>query len=210
MEESNISEIQQRASSLAKKLLAQAKFNEAKITKDLQNITEKLEVELNGLENKFKTEHSLVRKLIDSSVRDLSDLSLEAKLEKHSKRVNDVLRYTFLLPIDSYKIIFERILKTLSNSGYEINERRIWNAWENAETERDTGYRGINITVKSSNKQLFELQFHTEESFRLKSETHNLYEEARQISISERRRNEIIEQIIKLAIEVEIPKEYRK
>ncbi|MGI9055564.1 MAG: ATP nucleotide 3'-pyrophosphokinase, partial [Pyrinomonadaceae bacterium] len=75
---------------------------------------------------------------------------------------------------------------------------------------RETGYRGINITVKSSQNQLFELQFHTEESFRLKTETHNFYEEARQISTSEQRRNEIIKQVIKLATDVKIPKEYRK
>lgn len=191
-------------------MLAQAKFNESKITKYLQNITEKVEVELDGLENKFKTENSLVRKLIDCSVRDLSDSSLEAKLEKHSKRVNDVLRYTFVIRIDSYKNTFEQILDILRNSGYEINESRIWNAWKNTGTERDTGYRGINITVKSSQDQLFELQFHTAESFMLKTETHNLYEEARQISTSEKRRNEIIKQVIKLATDVKIPKEYRK
>ena len=203
-------EIEERAKTLTKNLLNRAKVNESEITEDLRNIPEIIGAKLIGLENKFKSESSLFRKLIDFSAKDLSNSSIETKLEKYGRIINDVLRFTFLLPLDSFEKRFQETLGALRKSGYEIYERRIWNAWKNAGTERDTGYRGINITVKSSQKQLFELQFHTEESFRLKTETHFLYQEARQIETSEKRRDEIIKQVIKLAEKVEIPTEYKK
>lgn len=210
MEISKHIKIRQFAKLLSKKLLENAEYNESEIAKDLQNATEKVGVRLTGLENKFKTETSLMRKIINSATKDISNSSFEEKLKKHSKRINDVLRYTFIFPVDSYEKSFGQILRSLRKSNYEIPERRIWNAWTNAGTQRDTGYRGINITIKSSNNQVFELQFHTEQSYILKNITHNLYEEARQIATSEKRRNEIIKQVIELAGEIEIPKEYKK
>lgn len=195
---------------LADNLLSDAEFNEPEITKHLKIIAEKAEAKLTGLKNKLKTEKSLIRKLIDSSLRDISDETLEKKLKKTAESINDVLRYTFIFPIDSYQKGFEQTLDNLRKEGYRIVERRIWNAWKNAGTDRDTGYRGINITIKSSQNQIFELQFHTAESFKLKTKTHKLYEEARQSTTSEKRRNEIIKQVVKLAENIEIPKEYQK
>lgn len=210
MKISDAVKIRQKARKLAKELIAQAQAVESEITRDLQNIANTLKVNLQGLENKFKTENSLARKLFDSSIKDLSSSNLNAKLEKYAKSVNDVLRYTFVIEIDSYQERFEQSLDILKNSGYEVVERRIWNAWKNIGTERDMGYRGINITIKSSQNQVFELQFHTEESFKLKNETHILYQEARLSKTSEKRRNEIIKRVIELAGEIEIPKEYKK
>lgn len=88
-----------------------------------------------------------------------------------------------------------------------IPPNRIWNAWENEGTSRDTGYRGINITVISSQNQRFELQFHTAESFRLKTETHHLYEELRNLKTFDVQREKIIKEILKSAKQVERPKE---
>ncbi len=82
---------------------------------------------------------------------------------------------------------------------------RIWNAWKNAETAKDTGYRGINITIISSQNQRFELQVHTAESFRLKTETHHFYEGLRDLNTSDERRKEIIAEMLKLAKEVNCP-----
>jgi hypothetical protein len=210
LKKSEAVKIRQAVRKPAKELIAQAQTVEPEITLDLQNIANKLKVNLQGLENKFKTENSLARKLFDSSIKDSSDSNPNVKLEKYAKNVNDVLRYTFVIEIDSYQNGFEQSLDILKKSGYEVVERRIWNAWKNVGTERDTGYRGINITIKSSQNQLFELQFHTEESFNLKSETHILYQAARLSKTSEKRRNEIIKRVIELAGKIKSPKEYKK
>ena len=106
-----------------------------------------------GLENKFKTEDSLTQKLIDVAGNDLQ------RLQRKAKNINDALRYTFVLPFTVYAESFLQTLQKLNELGYQIPEHRIWNAWETIGERFDKGYRGINITVISSQKQKFELQF---------------------------------------------------
>ena len=71
-----------KARHLAKELLKQAKENEPTITADLQSITRKISAEMAGLENKFKTEMSLTRKLLLLAGKDKTRQSFEQKLEK--------------------------------------------------------------------------------------------------------------------------------
>lgn len=52
---------------LAHQLLAQAIANEPNTTADLQTIAPEVSAEIVGLENKFKTEMSLIRKLINAA-----------------------------------------------------------------------------------------------------------------------------------------------
>lgn len=184
---------------IAKELLKQAKENEPTITADLQNIAREVDVEMIGLEHKFKTEISIIRKLIGAVGDDLQ------RLRRKSKNINDVLRYTFVLAVDTYAKDFRQTIERLWELGYRVPENRIWNAWENIGTKYDKGYRGINITVISFQKQKFELQFHTEASFRLKTETHFLYKELRKREISEEREIELIEDLKKAAGNLERP-----
>ena len=114
------------------------------------------------------------------------------KLPKKAKTINDVLRYTFILPIPTFGDDMRKIIDKLRESGYQIPEHKIWNAWETIGDEQDRGYRGVNITVISSQNQKFELQFHTEESYRFKTETHFLYKELRNRKTSKEREIELI------------------
>ncbi len=52
------------AARLAQKLFAEAVENEPPITVDLQKIASEISVKMVGLENKFKSEESLIRKLV--------------------------------------------------------------------------------------------------------------------------------------------------
>lgn len=189
----------QTAQHLAQELLAQAQKNEPKITANLQNIAEKVSAEIVGLENKFKMEKSLVQKLVSMTGGDFQ------KLQRKAKSLNDVLRYTFILPFEVYAETYYRTLKLFSELDYYIPEHRIWNAWETIGEKFDRGYRGINITVISSQKQKFELQFHTEDSFRLKTKTHPLYKEMKRKEISEKRQDELIFEVKEMAKVVKRP-----
>lgn len=190
----------QAAQISAQELLAQAQENEPQVTVDLKNIAEKVSAEMVGLENKFKTEESLTRKLVEYVDDDFQ------KLKRKAKIINDVLRYTFVPSFEVYKEIFHQTLELLSELGYDLPEHRIWNAWENIGTEFDKGYRGINITIISFRKQKFELQFHTVESYILKTETHDLYKERRSKNISKQREAEITQIMMQMAEKVEKPK----
>jgi hypothetical protein len=70
-------------------------------------------------------------------------------------------------------------------------QEKIWNAWLLHGQAHDTGYRGINLTVKHWQGYLFEIQFHTPDSWRVKSETHPLYKESRLKNVSVKRKQEV-------------------
>ncbi len=212
-------EIEKKAANYAKQLLKRAQTHEPSITKDLEKIALEVSAQMIGLENVFKSEESLSRKISDESAKSAKifiDLgysineAIEKSTEQQAKRNNDALRYTFLFPFEKYVFGFKKFLGKLKLNGYEITENKIWNAWKNIGTTFDKGYRGINITVISSRKQKFELQFHTRASYKLKNETHFLYEESRQSQTSKERKIEIAEIIIELAQKVKIPKGVKK
>ncbi len=192
--------INSKAPRLAQKLLNEAKISEPQITEDLLTIAKSIEAEMVGLENKFKSLESLERKLRDESIK------RNVQIEKIAKRNNDTLRYTFVFDEGKYAEGFAETIAELKNFGYFIPEKRIWNAWELEGLEIDKGYRGINATIISSQKQPFELQFHTKASFRLKTETHVLYEETRNPNTSLERNAEIVEIILPLASKIKRPR----
>lgn len=189
----------EQARYLARKLLVEAEENEPPITADLQKIALEISAEIFDLENKFKTDESLTRKIFNAvKINSLP-------LEEISETVNDALRYTFIFSPENYAKGFHKAIEMLWEAGYFVPERRMWNAWKNIGTEFDKGYRGINITAISSQKQIFELQFHTAESYRLKNETHHFYEEIRDKNISVEREKELVKMMKKKAAAVKRP-----
>ncbi len=212
-------EIKKKAVHYAHALLKHAEAHEPIITADLQKIAAEVSAEMVGLEYKFKTEESLTRKISDESAKSAKSLvdfgySIDEAIEKSTKRRaernNDALRYTFVFPLEKYVFGLRQTVEKLRQKSYEVPKDRVWNAWKNIGTTFDKGYRGINITIISSRKQKFELQFHTRASYELKTETHSLYEESRQIQPSLKRKVEITEIIIRLAEKVKTPKGVKK
>ena len=211
--------IEKKAANYAHTLLKRAHEHEPNITVDLQKIASEVAAELVGLEHKFKTEESLTRKLVYRAVRIFEyklkqgfseEIAIQAAFSELIERQNDVLRYTFVLPFEKYVFGFRHSLEKLKLQGYEILKDKIWNAWKNVGTGFDKGYRGINITVFSSQEQKFELQFHTEASFRLKIKTHKLYKEAKMLKTSRHRKIEIAKMMIELAKETVAPQGVKK
>lgn len=206
--------IRQKATQYTKSLLEQALKNEPEITADLQKIALEVSAEMVGLEHKFKTEESLTRKLADKINADLANLlnsgfskneAIESSISLRAKQNNDAVRYTFLFPDEKYVFAFRKALTSLAKQNYKVPEKRIWNAWKNIGTAFDNGYRGINITVISSQGQTFELQFHTKESFDLKTKNHKLYKQLKSNTISTQRKEEIKAELVKMARTVQLP-----
>ncbi len=207
--------IAEKSEQWARTLLTQAAKNEPEITEDLQNIASEVSAAMVGLEHKFKSEESLAKKLAAKVKADLPDLLITGFTEDEEIRKsinlravqnNDTLRYTFLFLNENYVFAFKQTLNSLAKRKYKVLEKRIWNAWKNIGTVFDNGYRGINITLISSQKQKFELQFHTKESFDLKTKTHKLYKQIKSNTIPLQRKNGIKEKLVKTAKEIQIPK----
>lgn len=212
-------EIKNRSRQFARSLLTQAEKNEPQITADLQKIASEISAEIAGLDNKFKTVQSLTKKITGEAIVGVkilvsSGYSINEAIEKSIKRQvirnNDALRYTFIFPLEKYVFGYKQAIEKLRRTHYEVPENRIWNAWKNIGTVFDKGYRGVNVTVISSEKQKFELQFHTVESYRLKTETHPLYKLLRSGKISQEFEIKITEKIIRLVQQIKTPKGVKK
>ena len=100
--------------------------------------------------------------------------SLERKIEQSPGRtINDALRYTMTFDTDSFTANVQKTMDTLKNKEYKLQAM--------TNTFRDGApYKGINSTYLSPDGELFELQFHTPESFDVKQNVnHILYEQQR-------------------------------
>ena len=197
--------------------IRQAKINEPVITQNLQSVAKQTGGEMAGLDKRFKTEESLTRKFADRTQpyirkaerqgRNIDEVRSN-RLSELSINNNDALRYTMTFSPENYVEGYQATVKSLEKQGYKLTQSD--NYWMTKGTEKDTGYRGINVTFIAPNGQKFELQFHTPESFKFKNDNHYLYEEARKSSASEERKREIKQQNIKLAEPLEMPKEIDK
>jgi hypothetical protein len=84
-----------------------------------------------------------------------------------------VLRYTTVFAPDKYVEGVKATVAQLLATGH--TKKKFKNTWGNK-----TGYLGINAVFVTPDGAMFELQFHTPQSFHAKDEgTHELYEEQR-------------------------------
>jgi hypothetical protein len=127
---------------------------------------------LNGLEYRMKGDDSLKRKVATALLED-------ARLtpDRALANIRDSLRYTVEVPTRDYSHGVQQAVDELRARGFENVTFK--NTWEGS------GYKGINSTWRDpSTGQIFEVQFHTPESFAAKMDTHVLYEKGRLPGIS--------------------------
>ena len=208
----SLTQTEQVAQKEAIKLIEQARRSEPKVTQDLQILAKQTNGEMVGLDYRFKSEESLSRKINDKSSRVEKALIRQGKtpveaskiaLNDTLSKINDSLRYTMSFTKERYYSAYKETLAKLEKQDYKVVETNDF--WKKAGTNSDFGYRGINTTLISPSGQKFELQFHTPESFKLKMETHSLYEEARLPSTSTERVKELRQVQIEMANKIPIP-----
>jgi len=173
--------------------------------------------EMVGFENRFKTERSLFRKLIQRLDRQLKSNehipSFVPSLSAITKEVDDVLRYTIVLPHDQYTAGVRSVIAGLTASGSIAVDVYAMNYW--CEEENCTTYMGINSFVNMVPEKspdgaayAFELQFHTEESIVLKNGTsHDLYELFRSPGVSQEEKLRHYTELKRVWNEVPVPEE---
>ncbi len=153
-----------RADILALNLYTRASAAEPAVTAVLKTL-ESDKVHLEGLDHRLKTVESLSRK-IRSDAHDM-----EVSLEESAGNIRDSLRYTMIADDAEYTGVTKKTLDTLSAMGITVTKFK--NYW----TDDSRDYRGINVNLKTPEGVIFELQFHTPDSYDTKSEkTHKYYE----------------------------------
>ncbi|MBR2587820.1 MAG: hypothetical protein IKD77_01270 [Bacilli bacterium] len=149
---------------------------EPEITEDMRSL-ETTTRYLIGEEFKVKREERLAEKIIG----DCSENYSEEKINLVSSDIGDSLRYTLLLEPNDYVQGIEDSLSFLLDKGYKIkynsanNESKLKIIWNEGEK-----YHGVNVQLEKTvngKPVVFELQFHTLESFVTKDKlTHEFYE----------------------------------
>ena len=116
-----------------------------------------------GLDHRLKSKDSLTRKIIfDHNHAGISLADAKA-------RINDSVRYTMIIDEGNYTEKAMATLKALQEKGYTVTKAS--NTWNNAI------YKGLNTSLKSPDGTVFELQFHTTDSFITKECDNHLYYE---------------------------------
>src|ERR1035438_6002055 len=88
-----------------------------------------------------------------------------------TERMPDAIRYTFQLDADRYVTGYWNLREHLELSGSELLISR--NSWDSPD------YKGANTRWLGPDGQVFEVQFHTPESYQAKQLTHTAYERLR-------------------------------
>ncbi|MGA5650288.1 hypothetical protein [Streptomyces seoulensis] len=146
---------------------------EPRITDTLQRTTGDVgQGRLIGLEYRLKGEESLKRKLA-TALLERPNATAEGLLHG----IKDSVRYTIEFPASNYSQGVQRAVDSLRSQGFEnVTFKDTWSS---------PGYKGINSTWKDPvSGQVFEVQFHTPESFAAKMDGHLLYEKERLPGVS--------------------------
>lgn len=131
-----------------------------------------------GLDRRLKGRDRLTEKVTEAmrfKGRSATDAFAEVK---------DAIRYTFQYPDNRYSEGVHADCERLKAEGFEPVDRK--NSWTAEE------YKGVNSRWRvPETGQLFEVQFHTEESFHAKQKTHTAYERLRGSSATDTEREEL-------------------
>lgn len=143
-------------------MMALARREEPKALSDIQTLVNQNHGQMVGLEHRLKKESSLLRKM-------KAEATLFRNPGECAMNMSDTLRFTALLHFDSYTQDTNDILNGLRSRGYKTRVKNFWG--------RGDAYNGVNVALTTPNGHPVELQFHTEESFRIKEEqVHPIYE----------------------------------
>ena len=176
---------------LSKRIIDKISRVEPKITKDMQRIAGNNT--LAGLEFRKKTADSLTRKIItDSQTENIS-------LAEAASKINDALRYTTILNVDTFAKDYLSMKQRLIKEGFEIV--KVKNTWLT-----DGPYKGVNTVLKKYGIN-FEMQYHTQESFDLKNgPLHELYEKRRLPSTTKAEKYKLDNEMLELSKSLKVPK----
>ncbi len=167
-----------------------AVLNEPDITSKVKQVGETSGMEKLGLEYRIKEKDSFLEKVRKNY-----------NPEGNEYEIKDIVRYTLGSGADSLSEKTLKVIDMFDQEGY--NTIKVKNTWG-----PDSSYNGINTFIKAPNGQVFEMQYHTPESFILKNgELHKLYEKQRKILDDESEEYlDIEDQMIELSSKLEFPK----
>ncbi|WP_428942801.1 XopAD/skwp family type III secretion system effector [Xanthomonas oryzae] len=155
----------------AQALLGRARQMEPQVTDMLQNIAARHGGQLAGTQHQLKSYSSLQEKLKQR-------VALKKQsLEEAAASVNDALRYSVVLEPQGFTAGLRAVLAALDDQGHA--RVKLTNQF----TEYPPSFKAINLTLRSPEGALWEIQFHTPETFALKERFHDLYKRTHALAL---------------------------
>ncbi len=155
----------------AQALLRRARQMEPQVTDMLQNIAARHGGQLAGTQHQLKSYGSLQEKLKQR-------VALKKQtLEEAAAGVNDALRYSVVLEPQDFTAGLRATLAALDDQGHA--RVKLTNQF----TDYPPVFKAINVTLRSPEGALWEIQFHTPETFALKERFHDLYKRAHALAV---------------------------
>jgi hypothetical protein len=175
-------ELRGKADAAATDLCSRAQKGEPEVTAVLKKIAAAHHGTLAGLEHRLKTKDSLARKLVKNTNTRMAKErgSLDATLGAECQNVTDALRYTLVLPPKYYD---KDAIKAVLKKHFGETAAHDFDAW----APSSTTYKGYHVLYRSKTGVVFEVQLHTDETFKIKQDIHEQYEEAREEATSPER-----------------------
>ena len=174
------------------KLVEKSQKIEPAITADINNIATKAGGKLVGLENRLKSPHSIKRK-IEAEVADGFSKSLSLN------KIRDAIRYTTVFKENDFVTRYKAMQYLLAIEGYKTIV--VKNTWKN-----DSAYKGVNTFIQNEDGDVFEMQYHTQQSFDVKNGLlHKLYEKFRDPKTSIHEKEKLLLEMRKLSSKIKVP-----
>ena len=154
---------------------------EPEITADVKRISNLINAPLLGVSKRRKSVPSATQKRN----------RLYSKNDRNE--MNDLIRFTHEVKNETFGRDVNDALREYRNAGYEITQ--VKNFWT-----KPWAYKGINVTLRNKEGKMFEIQFHTKDSFAVKDskKMHGLYEEQRKYKEGTTRYNELENEMISI------------
>lgn len=174
------------------KLVEKSQKIEPTITADINNIATKAGGKLVGLENRLKSSYSIKRK-IEAEVAD--GFSKPLSLNK----IRDAIRYTTVFKENDFVTRYKAMQYLLAIEGYKTIV--VKNTWKN-----DSAYKGVNTFIQNEDGDVFEMQYHTQQSFDVKNGLlHKLYEKFRDPKTPIHEKEKLLLEMRKLSSKIKVP-----
>lgn len=164
-------------------------ISEPEITDRVKKVAETSGMDILGLKYRIKSKSSFIEKIEKNYNPD-----------GNNYEIKDIVRYTLGADSDSLADKALMAIDKFEQGGYDtVKIKNTWSA--------GSSYNGINTFIKDPNGLVFEMQYHTKESFDLKSgELHELYEQQRKIADDESEEYlEIEDKMIELSSKLTFP-----
>lgn len=175
------------------KIVEKSQKIEPIITADINNIAIKAGGKLVGLENRLKSPSSIKRK-IEAEVADGFSKSLSLN------KIRDAIRYTTVFKEGDFVTRYKAMQYLLAIKGYKTII--VKNTWKN-----DSAYKGVNTFIQNEDGDVFEMQYHTQQSFDLKNGLlHKLYERFRDPKTPFHEKEKLLLEMRKLSSKIKVPK----